>query len=100
MENLLSVIDMIIGDVKRGREVKGESLSKEQMTTRDVFTGCADLVEEDEFEGSVGECIDKSIISEEEGDFGLTELGEKAMKRGRSFKVKVAGEVFRIDRTD
>lgn len=62
---------------------------RKMKTIWNVFSGCAQLLEKGKFRDekgepdSMGECMDMSIISEEEGGFKLTELGKKMYRKGK-----------------
>lgn len=60
-------------------------LSKEQVDTEKVFAGCSEMSENGSLpkDMSIGDCINKGIISKEEaknGKYHLTKLGEKAKR--------------------
>lgn len=67
-----------------------------------IFTGCAQIREEEDGSiESMGQCIDKSIISEEEGGkFKITDFGERMLEKGeKAYKeIKVDDTIIKIER--
>lgn len=75
-------------------------MSKEQETVKQIFTGCAQVREEkDSSINKMGQCIDRSIISEEEGGFRVTDFGEEMLEKAEKSEkvIKTDGSVIRIE---
>lgn len=65
-------------------------MTRKQELVKDVFTGCAQVREEEDSDiESMGKCIDRSIISEEENKFRLTSFGRNMTKKGRRAEYEI-----------